>query len=202
MMNYLLENVDVVKGIHFQPVSFFGRHPGGIDNRVTMFDIMKELEVQTQGAFSAKDCYPITTGHPLCCFQSSYQKQKDGTVKSLINYGTKMEGLSCCEAKDPLEIIKKDRDFVLNKWNMQEPARKEPCCSDPGEESKSMDFDQFLNELRRNMFSVSCMAFMDSSNLDAERLKRCRVQVLSPDDRLIPFCAYNSIYRGDQNESI
>ena len=234
MMNYLLENVDVVKGIHFQPVSFFGRHPGDINNRVTMFDIMKELEVQTQGAFSAKDCYPITTGHPLCCFQSSYQKQKDGTVKSLISYSTKMEGLSCCEAKDPLEIIKKDRDFVLNKWNMQEPAREEPycgdteteacccageepvfagcCCTDeqpassaccdPVGEPESMNFDQFLNELRRNMFSVSCMAFMDSSNLDAERLKRCRVQVLSPDDRLVPFCAYNSIYRGEQYESI
>lgn len=253
MMDFLLENVDVVKGIHFQPVSFFGRHPGEKENRVTMFDVMNELEQQTKGAFAARDCYPITTGHPLCCFQSSYQKQKDGTVKSLINYGTKMEGLSCCEAKDPLEIIKKDRDFVLNKWHIHEPYQEQKqeescCCNNPAEsedrsgkstetcccgstetfcestgscgcdESSSdccsdshgcggtneelLDFDQFLNELRRNMFSVSCMAFMDGSNLDAERLKRCRVQVLSPDDRLIPFCAYNSIYREDQHESI
>ena len=36
---------------------------------------------------------------------------------------------------------------------------------------------------------------MDLSNLDAERLKRCRVVQLTDDDRLIPFCAYNSIYR-------
>lgn len=211
MMNFLLENVDVVKGIHFQPVSFFGRHPGEMKNRVTMFDVMNELERQTQGAFAAKDCYPITTGHPLCCFQSSYQKQKDGTVKSLINYSTKMEGISCCEAKDPLEIIKKDRDFVLNKWHIhkqhQEPNQEEGFCSENGcdcdcDNEKPMDFEQFLNELRRTMFSVSCMAFMDGSNLDAERLKRCRVQVLSPDDRLISFCAYNSIYREDQHESI
>ena len=27
MMDFLLENINVVKGIHFQPVSFFGRHP-------------------------------------------------------------------------------------------------------------------------------------------------------------------------------
>ena len=27
MMEFLLENIDVVKGIHFQPVSFFGRYP-------------------------------------------------------------------------------------------------------------------------------------------------------------------------------
>ena len=252
MMRFLLDNVDVVKGIHFQPVSFFGRHPGDTKNRVTMFDVMDELERQTQGAFSSKDCYPITTGHPLCCFQSSYQKQKDGSVKSLVNYNTKQEGISCCEAKDPLEIIKKDRDFVLNKWTMPEPSKEsvasrcsgEECCSNEAAaagccnkkdtvasccsedyangcsgnventveccssedasagsccnnepETEVMDFDQFLNELRRNMFSVSCMAFMDLSNLDAERLKRCRVQVLSHDDRLIPFCAYQSIYR-------
>ena len=39
------------------------------------------------------------------------------------------------------------------------------------------------------------MEFMDATNLDAERLKRCRVQQLTEDDMLIPFCAYNSIYR-------
>ncbi len=229
MMEFLLENVDVVKGIHFQPVSFFGRYPDrrskdgtkyvDYENRVTMFDIMNALENQTNGAFRFEHFYPITSGHPLCCFQSSYQKQRDGTVKSLINYETKTAGLSCCEAKNPLEIIKKDRDFVRNKWNVADPDRecscnqqeeapcscgggKEPaksikkeepaaCCCD----NDTMDFDQFLWEIRNNMFSVSCMPFMDISNLDAERLKRCRVQVLSPDDRLIPFCAYNSIYR-------
>jgi len=47
------------------------------------------------------------------------------------------------------------------------------------------------------MFTVSAMAFQDASNLDAERLRRCRVQQLTEDDRLIPFCAYNSIYRGE-----
>ncbi len=227
MIRFLLENVDVVKGIHFQPVSFFGRYPdrlpqneadgeeiryGDYENRVTMFDIMRELEEQTEGALHGEDFYPITSGHPLCCFQSSYQKMPDGRVKSLINYGTKRQGLSCCEAKDPLEIIKKDRNFVVNKWNIPEEnsggncgcAEEVPASSNcDGDTSTScgcggqglLDFDQFLAEMRRNMFSVSCMAFMDNSNLDAERLKRCRVQVLSPDDRLIPFCAYNSIYR-------
>lgn len=210
MVEFLLDNVDVLKGIHFQPVSFFGRHPEELpfdgekhvdfENRVTMFDIIEELERQTHGTLKREELYPVTSGHPLCCFSGMYQKQRDGSVKSMISSEAKAKGLSCCEVKDPLEIIRKDRDFVLNKWDLpeeEEEEKEEACCcetcepSDPG----AMSFDQFLRELKSTMFSVSCMAFMDASNLDAERLKRCRVQVLSPDDRLIPFCAYNSLYR-------
>ncbi|MEI3502777.1 MAG: hypothetical protein V8Q42_03620 [Anaerovoracaceae bacterium] len=58
-----------------------------------------------------------------------------------------------------------------------------------------MDIDEFLRYYRQNTFTVTGMAFQDITNLDAERVKRCRVQVLSPDNRLIPFCAYNTIYR-------
>ena len=206
MMDYLLENADVVKGIHFQPVSFFGRYPDTLstdgkkhidfENRVTMFDIMHELENQTGRRFKFEDLYPITTGHTLCCFTSTYLKRRSGKVICMTKPENKTAGTSCCcGTPDPLEIIKKDRDFVLNKWDL--PEQEEECCCDNGgaDDSDVMDFDQFLAEYKRGMFSVSCMAFMDSSNLDAERLKRCRVQVLSPDDRLIPFCAYQSIYR-------
>jgi len=230
MMEYLLENVDVVKGIHFQPVSFFGRYPDTLlsdgkkhmdfENRVTMFDVMHELERQTDGKFKYDDLCPVTTGHTLCCFTGMYLKRNNGKVVSLTTAESKACGSGCCcGPQDPLEVIKKDRDFVLNKWDI--PEQEEDCCGDEttpsscccaseekqtaSEEapetccgSELMDFDQFLQEYRKGMFSVSCMAFMDNSNLDAERLKRCRVQVLSPDDRLIPFCAYQSIYRGQE----
>jgi uncharacterized radical SAM superfamily Fe-S cluster-containing enzyme len=58
-----------------------------------------------------------------------------------------------------------------------------------------MSFDEALSWFQNNMFTISGMAFMDRSNLDAERLKRCRVQYFTPDERLIPFCAYNTLYR-------
>ena len=224
MMDVLLDNVDVVKGIHFQPVSFFGRYPDTLstdgtkhvdyENRVTMFDVMHELETQTNGKFKYEDLYPITTGHTLCCFTSTYLKRSSGKVTCLTTPEAKAAGASCCSSTpDPLEVIKKDRDFVLNKWDIPEQEeecncseKEADCCGDPAStccgDSELMDFDQFLLEYKRGMFSVSCMAFQDISNLDAERLKRCRVQVLSPDDRLIPFCAYQSIYRKKYTESI
>ena len=92
-------------------------------------------------------------------------------------------------------MIKRDRDFVLNKWEIAPPEKQEDNV--PGYQSSAeiTSLDEFLRYYRRNSFTVTGMAFQDLTNLDAERVKRCRVQVLSEDGRLIPFCAYNSIYR-------
>ena len=60
-----------------------------------------------------------------------------------------------------------------------------------------VDMDEFLTYYKKNTFTVTGMAFQDLTNLDAERLKRCRVVQLTNDCRLIPFCAYNTIYRGE-----
>ena len=314
MMDFLIENVNVVKGIHFQPVSFFGRHPekvsdgcsteihsGDFPGRVTMFGLLHELERQ-KPEFRYGDFCPIATGHTLCCFYSTYTKERDGSIRCALTADQKSSGVSCCDAggsydvgescccgddtahtvkgsgisccdmttADKLEVIKKDRDYVLNKWEIAAPEDEESCCCSqtetegsccagsspekeccseaPGstaccceseqteescccteeiqepaccsetsgnsvcccgaeepadadvcccgtQEDEIMDIDEFLRYYRRNTFTVTGMAFQDTTNLDAERVKRCRVQVLSPDNRLIPFCAYNSIYR-------
>ena len=77
IIRYMLDNTDVVKGIHFQPVSFFGRYPAdmGEENRFTMFDTINEIEAQTEGKISKDELLPISTGHNLCCFYATYLKQ-------------------------------------------------------------------------------------------------------------------------------
>jgi uncharacterized radical SAM superfamily Fe-S cluster-containing enzyme len=222
IIRYMLENLDVIKGVHFQPASFFGRHPmeegnprggngaarGDYEERVTMFDVMREIEAQTGGLFARADLIPITAGHPLCCFSGSFLRERDGRIKSLMSAEQREQGANCCCCEpDPLEIIRRDRDFVLNKWDMDGAGSDGCCaddacagdtCADDGESDGSgdaMDFDAFITYVRRNRFTLTGMAFQDNNNLDTERLKRCRVQVFSRDGRLIPFCAYNSIYR-------
>lgn len=226
MFQFMMENLNVVKGIHFQPVSFFGRHPeDDINNRVTMFRVMREIEEQTGGLIKREDLVPISTGHQLCCFSANFLREKDGQLKSLMSNEQKDSGMDCCGELDPEEIVRRDRDFVLNKWEVTDapvggcctppdvevsdccaPPQTEvsDCCCDAtgsdesccgGEDDEILSFDEALAYLRNNMFTITGMAFMDSSNLDAERLKRCRVQVFTEDERLIPFCAYNSIYR-------
>ncbi|MCI7146389.1 MAG: radical SAM protein [Clostridiales bacterium] len=225
MMDFLVENVNVVKGIHFQPASFFGRYPEGdeTEGRITMFGLLRELEEQ-RPAFRYTDSLPISTGHTLCCFYSTYIREPDGSIRCTITAKQQEEGISCCDTQAPgeccccgepempesgvvttsccdmttadrLEVIKKDRDYVLNKWDVTMP--EESCCGETQYESAEdiTDLDEFLAYYRRNTFTVTGMAFQDERNLDSERLKRCRVVQLTEDNRLIPFCAYNTIYR-------
>jgi len=42
------------------------------------------------------------------------------------------------------------------------------------------------------------MAFQDAWTLDLDRLKQCFIHVVGPDNRLIPFCAYNLTNRQGQ----
>jgi uncharacterized radical SAM superfamily Fe-S cluster-containing enzyme len=51
-------------------------------------------------------------------------------------------------------------------------------------------WEECVRELRRSTLTVSAMAFQDAWNLDLERLRACRVLVLSRDRKLVPFCAY------------
>lgn len=202
MMDFLVDNVNVVKGIHFQPASFFGRYPDGdeLEGRITMFGLLRQLEAQ-RPEFKYEDSLPIATGHTLCCFYSTYIKEPDGSVRCTVTNKQKDEGVSCCcdmTQADQLEVIKKDRDYVLNKWDVKVPEETCCCCCDQpqvGSSEEITDIDEFLSYYRGNTFTVTGMAFQDITNLDAERLKRCRVVQLTDDNRLVPFCAYNTIYR-------
>ncbi|MDR0311519.1 MAG: radical SAM protein, partial [Acidobacteriota bacterium] len=192
IIGFMLDNLHVVKGVHFQPASFFGRRPdsrgetGDFNERVTMFAVMEEIGRRTNGAIRKSDLAPVSTGHPLCCFCAAFLRKRNGEISVL-----RSDGGDCCCTPDPLEIVRRDRDFVLNKWEVFEAGENTPADSG-GDAGETMNFDAAIAWFQRNMFTISGMAFMDSTNLDAERLRRCRVHVFAEGEYLVPFCAYYS----------
>jgi uncharacterized radical SAM superfamily Fe-S cluster-containing enzyme len=54
---------------------------------------------------------------------------------------------------------------------------------------------QSLGKIRRRIFLLGCMAFMDNYNFDVNRVRRCVVHYITPDKKIIPFCAYNNVHR-------
>ena len=43
------------------------------------------------------------------------------------------------------------------------------------------------------LFMIVIVAFTDEWNFDVKRAMKCCVHQLLPDDRIVPFCVYNSV---------
>ena len=163
-----------VRGIHFQPVSFFGRYPEapGEDDRYTLDRLMADISEQAQ--LPIESFMPSRCDHPLCGFHASFLIEPDGRLKPLssITHSSHRRG---CE--------KDNREYVARHW-MRAP--EEPVLT--GSFSDEMDFDTFLYRLRHNSLTLSAMAFQDAMNLNIERLHRCSLHVYDQ-GKITPFCA-------------
>ncbi len=62
-------------------------------------------------------------------------------------------------------------------------------CAD----SCGIDLPQALATLTDSAFAVVIQDFQDPYTLNVKQLMKCCVEQITPDGRLIPFCAYNSV---------
>jgi 7,8-dihydro-6-hydroxymethylpterin dimethyltransferase len=197
-----LKLTPVVRGIHFQPISYFGRFPGQGDDeaRLTLPELMRCLEEQTEGLLKATDFSPPGCEHAHCSFHATYMHSADGKVRPL-GAG---QGDNCCSTDAGAGGVGKTVDTVSRRWTLPGTAPlskglpisgKYSCCgvgsADATRVEGVLDLDVFLQEAALRSFTISAMAFQDAGNLDLERLKGCCISVVSPDGRLVPFCAYN-----------
>jgi len=76
IIRFAADRLDVVKGVNFQPVSFTGR----IDqdkrekSRITIPDVIKLVEEQTDGEIPVDAWYPVPAGLPISQFISAMRK--------------------------------------------------------------------------------------------------------------------------------
>ena len=182
-----------VRGVHFQPMSSFGRCPWRSDGapRVTLPEIAAELERQSQGQIRWTDFHPPGCENALCSFSAVYRR--NGETLELVQGAS-----SCCdcgETPSAAEGARKAKAFAARHWS----APASPAAARGGDA-----FDRFLASAGiEQRFTVSCMAFQDAMTLDLERVKGCCIHVVSPSGTLIPFCLYNltsfdgtTLYRG------
>ncbi len=199
IIKFALEYAPAVRGVHFQPVSYFGRYPGiPLDkDRITIPEVIREIEMQTGGLIDAGTFRPPGCENALCSFHGNFILMPGGKLRP---WGGDNPGKCCPLPEKAEEGAGKARSFVSRFWSspwVEDASAMEECnCKDP--------FDEFLEHFRTQTFTVSGMAFQDAWNLDLERLKDCCIHVMSRDSRLIPFCAYNltsaegkSLYRSN-----
>lgn len=178
ILQFGMDGMPFIRGVHFQPISYFGRNSETRPEKpITIPRMLSLIEEQTKGAMRREHFSGGGAENPYCSFHASFRLIEDGRVKAL-----KKKGDCCCCSTTSDD----SRQFVENQWTY------ELCQEFPQEELSETDaLDEFLNFMHRTTFAVSGMLFQDAWNLDLERLKRCYICEMDPEKGMVPFCAYN-----------
>ena len=200
IVKFAADRSPVVRGVHFQPVSYFGRIPGQRPSdaeRCTLDELLDELCAQT--GLAVNDFIPSRCDHPLCGFHGSFIAEQ-GRLIPLTRGGSGPRGTITAG---------ENREFVARHWLRrpeEEPGPAPRSAEGPAEaafppaaggkyrlrldmeESGVSDMDVFLKKVRSQSFTLSSMPFQDAMNLDAERLRSCSLHVYSR-GRIVPLCA-------------
>ncbi len=174
ILKFALAHAPHVRGIHIQPISYFGRC--GLEApeiRLTIPAVLRRIEEQTDGLMKAADFGGGGAESPYCSFHASFIRKDGGTIKPL----PRRRSQCCCVKSSDA------RDFVSQQW-----SGKAIGCD--GDEATS-SLDEFLRKTVENTFTVSGMVFQDAYNLDLDRLRRCYICEVDTEKGMIPFCAYN-----------
>ncbi len=174
---FALKHMPNVRGVHFQPVSYFGRcdleKP---EIRLTIPRVLQEIELQTGGVMQAGHFGGGGAESAYCSFHASYMRRQNGALRAL----PRRQSQCCCTRSAD------SRDFVARQWGARGP--------EPGAEldmTETSALDRFLEQAGENTFTVSGMVFQDAWNLDLRRLRRCYICEVDPERGMVPFCAYN-----------
>jgi len=184
-----------VRGINFQPAFHAGRF-GAHDprQRMTIPDILKLLETQTDGLFTVQDFVPVPCCFPTC--NSVTYAYVDGDtviplprlldVDDYLDYITNrvVPDLGA-EIKTALEGLFSSSAVPGSDKATREFALSCAACGLPD----GLD----LGALAKRMFMIMLQDFMDPWTFNQKNVMKCCKEFLLPDGKQIPFCAYNSV---------
>ncbi len=196
ILDFALARAPGVRGVHFQPISYFGRFPAPpLDaDRMTLPQIMRGIEEQTAGRMRLQDFAPPGCEHSHCSFHGNFLVEENGSLRAL----TKTDDCGCNKPTPAAEGAQKSKEFLSQQWAAPAQPQTAPAAGN--------EFDTFIERVRSHTFAVSAMAFQDAWNIDLERARSCCIHVMTATEKLVPFCLYNltaasgkALYRGGQH---
>ncbi|HKF38854.1 MAG TPA: radical SAM protein, partial [Ktedonobacteraceae bacterium] len=194
-----------VRGINFQPAFRSGRHIASDSmQRLTIPDILTALEEQTDGMLKVSDFVPVPCCFPTC--NSVTYVLNDGetvlpltrvlNVEDYLDYITNRAVPDLSEEiKVALEGLWSSSAVAGSDKAAQQFALSCAACGLPG----GLDLAAFA----RQIFMIMLQDFMDPWTFNQKNVMKCCKEMLLPDGKQIPFCAYNNVgYREQAREQL
>jgi uncharacterized radical SAM superfamily Fe-S cluster-containing enzyme len=214
-----------ITGLSLQPATYSGRFvlPEELERRVTFPDVIKKIAAQTSGLFQESDFLPLPCAHPNChSLAYAYRTGKDvipltrfmdarNHVDLLANGIT----FNRAKARDLIEqylgsagccaggaCAPGDAPRTTASGTLALPVVSLFPVGGNGAQHASADHAQnfFAKALAQSLsqsdvFRITITSFLDAYNFDVRRLMKCCIHHVLPSGHVIPFCAYNVLYR-------
>jgi uncharacterized radical SAM superfamily Fe-S cluster-containing enzyme len=185
-----------ITGISFQPATYSGRHvlPADLERRITFPDVVRAVAEQTDGLFQADDFLPLPCAHPNC-HSLAYAYRAGGQVIPLARF---------IDARQHLDLLANGITFTRARARelIERYLSRLGCCggncAPAGAAPAAGDF--FSRALAEQLspadvFRITITSFLDAYNFDVRRVMKCCIHHVLPSGHVIPFCAYNVLYR-------
>jgi uncharacterized radical SAM superfamily Fe-S cluster-containing enzyme len=208
-----------VTGISFQPATYSGRHvlPEELERRITFPDVIRAVAAQTEGLFREDDFLPLPCAHPNC-HQIAIAYRSGGSAVPVTRFIDAKQNLDLLANGISFTRLEA-RNLILQYLGRQAccsggcgPADEETGTSSlpliqlgaespsNGSHSSHAAKDFFEGVVAQqvgaeNLFRITITSFLDAYNFDVRRVMKCCTHHVLPSGHVIPFCAYNVLYR-------
>ena len=185
-----------VRGINFQPAFHSGRH-GEHDplQRLTIPDVIALIQEQTGGQFLKSDFVPVPCCFPTC--NSVTYAYVDGEVVTpiprLLNVNDYLDYVTNRAMPDLAGDLKSALEGLWSSSAVPGTAKAAGdfslTCAACGLPDGGLD----LGTLANHIFMIMLQDFMDPWTFNQKNVMKCCKEILLPDGKQIPFCAYNNV---------
>ncbi len=194
-----------VRSVAFQPVTHAGRHLEFDPlKRLTNSDVLHAIAAQLPQWFTTDDFFPVPCCAPSCrsitylITQGHPDDEDFGLVPipRLLHVEDYLDYIANRVVPDyaireALEKLWSASAFVGSETNMSRLTAVAEAldCAD----ACGVNLPEALAGITDNAFMIVVQDFQDPYTLNVRQLMKCCVEEITPDGRLIPFCAYNSV---------
>ena len=186
-----------VRGISFQLATYCGRHldPNDLEKRATMPDVVKAIAAQTDGLVAEGDFYPLPCAHPNCHMMAYLYRggAKPVPISRIIDIRKHMDLIANSVIYTPARA----RNLVAKYVESAGGCGCGPNGCGPADPSLDEFMVKALAEKLNGaeVFRITLTAFLDVHNFDVRRVMKCCLAHVLPSGHVVPFCAYNTLYR-------
>jgi len=212
-----------VTGVSFQPATYCGRHvlPEELERRITFPDIIKGICEQTDGAWRESDFSPLPCAHPNAHTLSYAYRSGNALIplarfvdlknhldllSGRITFNRERAGKLVAEYLSRLGCGPAGCGDGVAEMTEEKFRRKTATNDAQGglvEDSSVPEavaeefFERAIVEdlSPEDVFRITTTTFMDAYNFDIRQLMKSCVHHVLPSGHIIPFSAYNVLYR-------